>query len=69
MIEKNIKKIQKIFQKPIDKPRFPWYNIYRKEDKGMAKKPNKKPTTYEIVELILKALTAIAALLTAIKWW
>lgn len=35
----------------------------------MAKKQNKKPTTYEIVELILKALTAIAAILTAIKWW
>lgn len=34
----------------------------------MAKKP-KKPTTYEIAELILKALTAIAALISAIKWW
>jgi hypothetical protein len=35
----------------------------------MAKKPNKKPTTYEIVELIVKAMTAIAALIAAIKWW
>ena len=35
----------------------------------MAKKPNKKPTTYEIIELILKAITAMAALVTAIKWW
>lgn len=35
----------------------------------MAKKQNKKPTTYEKVELILKAATAIAALISAIKWW
>lgn len=35
----------------------------------MAKKPNKKPTTYEIIVLILEALTAIAALVSAIKWW
>ena len=35
----------------------------------MAKKQNKKPTTYEIIELILKAMTAIAALISAIKWW
>jgi len=34
----------------------------------MAKKP-KKPTTYEIIELVLKALTAIATLLSVIKWW
>lgn len=46
-----------------------WYNIYMKEDKGMSKKPNKKPTTYEIIELILKAVTAIAALLSVIRWW
>ena len=46
-----------------------WYNIYRKEENSMAKKPNKKPTTYEIIELILKAITAMAALITAIKWW
>lgn len=34
----------------------------------MSKK-NKKPTTIEIVELIIKAVVAIAALITAIKWW
>ena len=35
----------------------------------MAKKPNKKPTTYEIIELIFQAVVAIAALISAIKWW
>ena len=35
----------------------------------MGKKKNKKPTTYEIVELIIEALVAIAALISAIKWW
>ena len=35
----------------------------------MGKKKNKTPTTYETVELIIKALTAIAALIAAIKWW
>ena len=35
----------------------------------MAKKPNKKPTTYEIIELILKAVTALAALIQVIRWW
>lgn len=29
----------------------------------------KKPTTVEIVELIIKAVVALAALITAIKWW
>ncbi len=29
----------------------------------------KKPTTVEIVELIIKAVLALAALITAIKWW
>lgn len=33
------------------------------------KKPNKKPTTYEIIELVLEAIVALSALLTAIKWW
>ena len=46
-----------------------WYNIYRKEDNGMEKKPNKKPTTYEIIELIIMGLTAIASVISAIKWW
>lgn len=35
----------------------------------MARKPNKKPTTYEIIELILKAVTALATLMSVIKWW
>lgn len=32
-------------------------------------KENKKPTAYEIAELIIKAVVAAAALITAIKWW
>ena len=32
------------------------------------KKPDKK-TTIQIVELILKAMVAAAALITAIRWW
>lgn len=34
----------------------------------MSKK-RKKPTTLEIVELIIKAVTAIATLIAAVKWW
>lgn len=30
---------------------------------------NKKPTTFEIADLIIKAVVALAALITAIKWW
>lgn len=33
------------------------------------KKKQKKPTTYEMAELIIEALIAVAALITAIKWW
>lgn len=33
------------------------------------RKANKKPTAFEITELIIKAVVAIAALITAIKWW
>lgn len=32
-------------------------------------KKQKKPTTFEIVDLIIKALVGAAALITAIKWW
>lgn len=32
-------------------------------------KPNKKPTAFEIAELIIEAVAAIAALIAAIKWW
>ena len=35
----------------------------------MAKKPNKKLTTKEKVELILMGLTALASVISAIKWW
>ena len=33
------------------------------------KKRKEKPTAFEIAELIIKAIVAIAALITAIKWW
>lgn len=33
------------------------------------KKRKEKPTTFEIAELIIKAVVAIAALISAIKWW
>ncbi len=33
------------------------------------KKRKEKPTAFEIAELITKAIVAIAALITAIKWW
>lgn len=35
----------------------------------MKKRKRKKPTTFEIVELVIKAVVAAAALITAIKWW
>ncbi len=30
---------------------------------------NKKPTTFEVVTLVVEAIAAIAALISAIKWW
>ncbi len=33
------------------------------------KKQNKKPTTIEIATLIIEALTAVAAIINAIRWW
>ena len=30
---------------------------------------NKKPTATEIIDLIIKAIVAISALITAVKWW
>jgi hypothetical protein len=68
-MQKNIKNFRIIFQIPLDKVPLLWYNNYRKEDKGMSKKPNKKPTTYEIIELIFMGLTALASVISAIKWW
>ncbi len=32
-------------------------------------KKKKKPTAFEVAELIIEAIVAIAALITAIKWW
>lgn len=32
-------------------------------------KRKEKPTAFEIAELIIKTIVAIAALITAIKWW
>lgn len=34
-----------------------------------AQKKKEKPTTFEIAELIIEAVVAIAALISAIKWW
>lgn len=33
------------------------------------RKRKQKPTAFEVIELIIKAIVAIAALITAIKWW
>ena len=33
------------------------------------KRQKKKPTTIEIAELVVEALGAIAALITAFRWW
>ena len=35
----------------------------------MSKKPTKKPTAFEIANLLIKAIVAAAALINAIKWW
>lgn len=32
-------------------------------------KGQKKPTAIEIAEIVIKAVVALAALITAIKWW
>lgn len=33
------------------------------------KRKKKKPTTEEVLDLIFKAVTAIAALIGALRWW
>lgn len=38
-----------------------------KKKKNLSK--NKKPTTIQVVKLIIEAIVAIAALITAIRWW
>lgn len=35
----------------------------------MVKKQKQKPTAFEIAYLVIKAIVAIATLITAIKWW
>ena len=37
--------------------------------KVRAKPKKKKPTAHEIAKLIIEAVIALAALITAIKWW
>lgn len=32
-------------------------------------KRQKKPTALEIAEIVIKAVVALAALITAIRWW
>jgi hypothetical protein len=45
------------------------YVIIYTERRGDMDNKNKKPTAYEIVELIIKALAAMGALITAFRWW
>lgn len=33
------------------------------------KEPKRKPTAFQIAELIIEAVVAVAALITAIRWW
>ena len=42
-------------------------NIRRVKVRARLKK--KKPTAHEIVKLIIEVVIALAALITAIKWW
>jgi len=41
------------------------------KNKGVVEMKNQKekPTTFQIATLIIEAVTALAALITAIKWW
>lgn len=34
-----------------------------------VKVKKKKPTAFDIADFIIRALLAVAALITAIKWW
>ena len=58
-------KISKIFQKMLDILLAVWYNIDNKGGEKMKNKNKKLPI--EIADLIIKALVAIAALITALK--
>ena len=33
------------------------------------RRASKKPTTFEILELIIEAIVAIGTLIAAIRWW
>lgn len=33
------------------------------------KRRGRKPTAHETIEIIVKVVTAIAAILSAVKWW
>lgn len=43
------------------------YDIIKSMKGGENMKPNKKPTAFEIAELVIEAIAAIAALIAAIK--
>ncbi len=43
------------------------YAIIKSMKGGENMKPNKKPTAFEIAELVIQAIAAIAALIAAIK--
>lgn len=45
------------------------YGIIKSMKGGENMKPNKKPTAFEIAELVIQTIAAIAALIAAIKWW
>lgn len=45
------------------------YGIIKSMKGGENMKPNKKPTAFEVTQLVIEAVAAIAALITAIKWW
>ena len=47
------------------------YNTDRKEvsDMKVRVRVKRKPTAFEVAELIIKAVVAAATLITAIRWW
>ena len=56
-------------QKTLDIPRGVCYNKYMVKGVSKMKDHKEKPTAFEIVKLIIEAVVAVAALITAIKWW
>ena len=60
----------KNIKKTLDFCPYKCYNIIRKEVRVMSKhRKQKKLTTKEKLELIAQIITAIAALIAALKWW